>query len=95
MTSIVFNRVFMGDKGDQAAIARGIEQMVELADILENDLDGKVFLAGDGPTIADLALASNLFQLSLAKEMPVTDNIQGWYARVCTLEGFVKSLPPK
>ena len=95
VTSIVFNRVFMGDKGDQAAIARGIEQMVELADILENDLDGKVFLAGDGPTIADLALASNLFQLSLAKEMPVTDNIQGWYARVCTLEGFVKSLPPK
>jgi len=95
VTAIVFNRVFMGDKGDQGAIAHGIEQMVELSDILEKDLAGKVFLAGDKPTIADLALASNLFQLSLAKEMPDSENIQGWYGRVGELEGFVKSLPPK
>ncbi len=95
VTAIVFNRVFMGDKGDQEAIAHGIKQMIELSDILEKDLAGKVFLAGDKPTIADLALASNLFQLGLAKEMPDSENIQGWYGRVCELEGFVKSLPPK
>ena len=93
--NIVFNRVFLGDKGDQEAIARGLKQMIELSRILEKDLEGKVFLAGVKPTIADLALASNMFQLGLAKEMPDTENIQGWYSRICELEGYRKSLPPK
>ena len=93
VVSIVFNRVFLGDKGDQEAIARGLEQMVELSAILEQELNGKVFLAGDRPSIADLALASNLFQLGLAGEIPDTENIQNWYARVGELEGFQKSLP--
>jgi glutathione S-transferase len=93
VVSIVFNRVFLGDKGDQEAIARGLEQMVELSAILEKELEGKVFLAGDRPGIADLALASNMFQLGLAGEIPDTENIQNWYARVCKLEGFQKSLP--
>jgi len=93
VVSIVFNRVFLGDKGDQEAIARGLEQMVELSGILEKGLQGKIFLAGDKPSIADLALASNLFQLGLAGEIPETENIQSWYARVCDLDGFQKSLP--
>ena len=93
--NIVFNRVFLGDKGDQKAIESGLKQMVELSGILEKDLAGKVFLAGDKPTIADLAIASNLFQLGLAKEMPDSENIQGWYGRVCELEGYRKSLPPQ
>jgi glutathione S-transferase len=95
VVAIVFNRLFMGDKGDQEAIARGLEQMVELSDNLEKELAGKMFLAGDRPTIADLALASNLFQLGMAKEMPGSENIQGWYGRISELEGFRKSLPPK
>ena len=55
VVSIVFNRVFLGDKGDLEAIARGLEQMIELSAILEQELEGKVFLAGDRPSIADLA----------------------------------------
>ena len=93
VVSIVFNRVFLGDKGDLEAIARGLEQMIELSAILEQELEGKVFLAGDKPSIADLALASNIFQLGLAGEIPDTENIQNWYARVCEIEGFQKSLP--
>ena len=92
---IVFNRVFLGDKGDQEAIARGLKQMLELSDILEKELAGKIFLAGGTPTIADLALAFNLFQLGLAGEIPHSENIQGWYGRVCQLKGFRKSLPPE
>ena len=67
--------------------------MIELSAILEQELEGKVFLAGDRPSIADLALASNIFQLGLAGEIPDTENIQNWYARVCEIEGFQKSLP--
>ena len=93
VVSIVFNRVFLGDKGDLEAIARGLEQMIELSAILEQELEGKVFLAGDRPSIADLALASNIFQLGLAGEIPDTENFQNWYARVCEIEGFQKSLP--
>ena len=93
VVSIVFNRVFLGDKGDLEAIARGLEQMIELSAILEQELEGKVFLAWDRPSIADLALASNIFQLGLAGEIPDTENFQNWYARVCEIEGFQKSLP--
>jgi glutathione S-transferase len=93
VVSIVFNRVILGDKGDQEAIARGLEQMVELSAILEKELEGKIFLAGDRPSIADLALASNMFQLGLAGEIPDSENILSWYARVGELDGFQKSLP--
>ncbi len=93
VVSIVFNRVILGDKGDQEAIARGLEQMVELSGILEKGLEGKIFLAGDRPSIADLALASNMFQLGLAGELPDSKNILSWYARVGELDGFQKSLP--
>ncbi len=94
VTAIVFNRLFAGDKGDQEAIAQGLEQMVELSDILEKELQGKIFLAGERPSIADLALASNLFQLGMAGEIPDSTNIQGWYGRVSQLDGYQKSLPP-
>jgi glutathione S-transferase len=67
--------------------------MVELSAILEKELEGKIFLAGDRPSIADLALASNMFQLGLAGEIPDSENILSWYARVGELDGFQKSLP--
>jgi glutathione S-transferase len=60
---------------------------------MENYLEGLQFLAGDKPTIADLALASNIFQLSLANEMPTTPNIVRWYENIAALKGFQKSLP--
>lgn len=92
---IVRNKVFMGDRGDRAAIERGLAKLPELAAILEAGLGAHDYLAGPAPTIADLALASNLFQLGLAGECLTGTRIAAWYDRVGALDGFRKSLPVK
>ena len=94
MIDIVLNKVFLGEKGDADAIARGEANLVELGTILAEGLSGSKFLAGDTPTIADLSVASNITQLGLADAVPDNDVIRSWYARVCDIEGFGKTLPP-
>ena len=93
VVDIVLNKVFLGEQGDDIAIQRGEETMIELTAILEAGLKDKRFLAGDTPTIADLSVASNLFQLGLANATPTHTNITRWYNRMNDLKGFINSLP--
>lgn len=93
VVAIVLNKVFLGENGDMKAAYEAVDKIQARFAIMENKLAGRRFLADDKPTIADLSLASNMFQLSLAKEMPVTPNILRWYENVATLRGFQKSLP--
>jgi len=93
VVDIVFNTVFMRERGDQAAIARGKERLAELEPILESGLRQQRFLAGDQPTIADLSVASNVFQLSLARTVLSGSHTKEWYERVGALRGFQQSLP--
>lgn len=93
VVDIVLNKVFMGDKGDQAAIAGGLEKLTTLAEVLSEGLKNRQFLAGDTPTIADLSVASNIFQLSLAQAAPQQPNITAWFERIGKIEGFQKALP--
>lgn len=90
---IVLNKVFLRDAGDKAAIVRGEKNMIELAAILDVGLAGRDFLAGTQPTIADLSIGSNIFQLGFAGAMPKESAIKSWYQRICEIEGFRKSLP--
>ena len=90
---IVLNTVFMGENGDKDAIKRGHKIMAELAPILNAGLEGRDFLAGDKPTIADLSLASNITHLAWAKASPTEANIVRWLDRVCAIDGFRKTLP--
>lgn len=90
---IVVNTVFMGDKGDVAAIKRGQAAVDDAMPVLEAALAKSDYLSGDTPTIADLSIASNVFQLGLAKAAPSSPNITAWYERVAGLEGYKKSLP--
>lgn len=91
---IVFNKVFLGAKGDQDAIKQGEHNMIELTAILAAGLEQSDFLAGDSATIADLSVASNISQLQLADATPDHPAIRDWYQRVCDLPGFRKTLPP-
>jgi glutathione S-transferase len=90
---IVLNRVFLGSKGDRDAIARGEARLTELVPILEAGL-ADTFLTGEMPTIADLSVASNLTQLSIAGALPQQPRIGAWFARVNDLEGFKYSRQP-
>ena len=91
---VVFNKVFLGPKGDSTAIERGEARVAELAPILEVRLEDHAFLSGETPTIADLSVASNLTQLGLAGAMPQQPRIGDWFRRVGTLEGVKRACAP-
>ena len=91
---IVFNTLFAGARRDEQAIARGEAKLRELGPILDAVLAVHDHLAGPKPTIADLSVASNLFQLGLAKAMLPGAYIAAWYQRMGALDAFRKSLPP-
>lgn len=93
VVDIVLNSLFAGPKADKAALARGKEKLPELAEILAAALEVRPFVAGDRPTIADLSLASNIFQLSLAKAAPLDGATGDWFERMSRLEGVRRSLP--
>ncbi len=95
VVDIVLNKVFMGEQGDSAAIKRGEQAIPTLFKILDDGLQHTAFLAGATPSIADLSVASNIFQLSLAQVTPIEGNLLNWYQRVSLLQGFQKSLPQK
>lgn len=90
---IVLNTVFLADKGDPKAIEKGHARVQTLMPILANELEQKPFIIGDHPCLADLAIGSNLSQLSLAKAFPENKTIQDWYQRLCDLKGFQRALP--
>jgi glutathione S-transferase len=94
VVDIVLNSDFLGPAGDKVAVERGLSKLPELWSILDARLASAPFLAGARPTIADLSVASSIFQLTLADVAPVGRNTAGWFSRVSDLEGFRKSLPP-
>jgi len=88
---IVVNKVFLGERGDKAAIARGEARVADAAPVLERRLDRSPFVAGDTPTIADLAIASDITQLQLAGSAPATPAIGAWLRSVNALKGVEAS----
>lgn len=93
VVDIVLNTVFLGERGDKTAIERGRNKLRELEPILEHGLAAKAFLAGERATIADLSMASNIFQLGFARITPDGEHTRRWFARMSAMEGFQRSLP--
>jgi glutathione S-transferase len=96
VVDIVLNTVFLGADGDKAAIARGHKAMQELSGILEASLEGRTWIAGTTlPSIADLALGTNITHLALANAAPDSPNITAWLDHVLAIPGFAKAMPPQ
>jgi glutathione S-transferase len=93
VTQLVLNKVMLGDKGDKQAIAQAEQKLPEVFSVLESHLAGRTFVAAEQPTIADLSIASNVFQLGFADAVPGTPNIGAWFHRVSELRGYRASLP--
>jgi glutathione S-transferase len=95
VVDIVLNSVFLGDRGDAAAVQRGKSRLLELEPVIEATLSRFSYIAGASPTIADLSLASSIFQLTLANIHVAGDGTRSWFERVSRLEGFRRSLPTR
>jgi glutathione S-transferase len=78
---------------DPAAIARGEALVIENARVLDRHLEGRQWIVGDTPTLADLALAAPLMTTESAK-LPVKDfvHIRNWFGRVQELEAWKKTV---
>ena len=94
VVDIVLNSVFLGEKGDKEAISRGLARLPELLEVLDKELKEQMYFGGDAPSIADLSIASNIFQLGFAQVSPSEVHVRNWYARMGAIKGFQKSLPP-
>lgn len=88
MTTLVMNRMFLGEQADPTAADRAETELQTLFAILADGLRNSTFIAADHPTIADLSLASNLMLLAFANVHPDNLLIQRWYDRVTALQGF-------
>jgi glutathione S-transferase len=95
VVDIVLNSVFLGEHGDKAAVERGRSRLPELERIIENGLTGRAFIAGSRATIADLSLASSIFQLGFAGIAPAGAHTRSWFDRMLAIEGFRRSLPER
>lgn len=93
VTVLVINKVMLGPNGDASAVALAEGALDRAFPFLESHLGDGPFVVGGKPTIADLAIASNVFQLNFANAAPVSKNINAWMERLNTLEGFLASLP--
>ncbi|MEL6544965.1 MAG: glutathione S-transferase family protein [Myxococcota bacterium] len=94
VSAYVVNKVLLGADGDAALIQRSDEMLRSAFPVLESRLGDSPFVAGESTTIADLAIASNVFQMGFAQASPDSPHIAAWMERVGAHKGFQASLPP-
>ena len=82
------------EKRDMARIERGARAMGENWRILDAQLEGRAFVAGDGLTMGDIAVGAACYRYhaldieGLGVERPALPNIAAWYARLQAREPF-------
>ena len=81
------------EKRDPAAIAASIEKTHPLIAILDRELSGKSFLAGDRPTIGDIGLVPSIFRwFNMPVERPAAPNLEAWLQRLVSRPGYGHAL---
>jgi glutathione S-transferase len=93
---LVWERVVKGLLGlgaaDPLEEQRGEKLVAELAEMLDTHLADRVWISGDGLTLADFAVAAPLSYIEAAR-LPVTQlgNIEAWLGRMQQLEAWKKT----
>jgi glutathione S-transferase len=81
------------EKCDTAAIEASIAKTHPLMAMLDAELKGKIFLAGDRPTIGDIALAPTIFRwLNMPIARPPAPHVEAWIARLAGRLGYGNAL---
>jgi glutathione S-transferase len=81
------------EKRDHAAIEASIVATEPALDILESELAGKTFLAGDQPTIGDIALVPSVYRwLHMPTKRMPRPIAEAWAKRLAARPGYDKAL---
>lgn len=93
---IQFERLVKGMLGmgapDEKVVAATMEKFRREAGYLDSALEGRQWLVGDAPTLAEFAVGAGLTHAK-GMDLPLGDypNVAAWNARVMGLEGFRKT----
>ena len=81
------------EKRDRAAIEASIAKTHPLLAILDRELEGKTFLAGERPTIGDIGLLPGVFRwLNMPVDRPPAPHVEDWVERLAERTGYDKAL---
>ncbi|MEZ5920386.1 MAG: glutathione S-transferase family protein [Parvularculaceae bacterium] len=88
----VVKRAFDLGECDEAAVEAAMVKLTREATFLNNYLEGREWLVGDAPTLADFAVGCGLTHAE-GMDLPLRDypNILAWNARVKNLDGMKKT----
>ena len=77
---------------DSAKLNDALNNFRRFAAVLNERLEGKQYVVGNGLTLADLTLASSLMYAKQT-EVPLAEfpNVQAWLGRITALDGWKKS----
>jgi glutathione S-transferase len=68
---------------DLAAIVRAVGQCAELIQLLDEALEGRSFLAGECPSLADIPVGASMYRyFEMPIERPRVPRVEAWYARL-------------
>jgi len=96
---IVFERLVKKVTGagdaDEVKVADALEEIQQVAGVLDGHLEGRDWLVGDGITLADLSVAANLtYAPVVGIELEPFANIRRWYGTIEEREPWQRSAPP-
>lgn len=78
---------------DQIKISTTLDRLNGYYALLEQQLAGRDYVAGDQLTIADIPTGATLFRyFEMAIDRPPLPNIESWYARLCTRKAYQTSV---
>ena len=78
---------------DQDKISATFDRLKGYYEILERQLEGRDYVAGNQLTIADIPTGATLFRyFEMDIERPHLPNIENWYARLCTRGAYQSSV---
>ncbi len=91
---IMFNTFFAVDKGNPQAIEDAKKWLLKILPVMNGELSKRKFLCGDQPTIADIAVATNLAYLEMCKhDLGPYPAVTKWFDAMKGRPSFAKTAP--
>lgn len=92
LTTVFFNLVrFSPEQRDMAAVAAAAAKLGKIWPVLDRQLDGRTYVAGENFTMGDIPVGAAYYRYKMLEiERPDFPNIEPWYERLKERPAFVE-----